>query len=32
MGMRGQSVAAGVYFYRAQAGTFTSVKKMVLLE
>ncbi len=29
---RGQSLATGVYLYRVQAGTFTDVKKMVLLK
>lgn len=29
---QGQSVAAGIYFYKIQAGTFSSRKKMILLK
>jgi hypothetical protein len=28
----GSSIASGVYFYRINAGTFTDVKKMVLVK
>jgi hypothetical protein len=28
----GQSVATGLYLYRLQAGSFTSVKKMLMLK
>jgi hypothetical protein len=31
-GRNGQHIASGVYFYRLQAGSFTSVKKMVMLK
>jgi hypothetical protein len=28
----GQTVSAGMYFYRIQAGSFSKVQKMVLLK
>ena len=29
---QGQSVAAGVYLYRIESGSFTNTKKMILLK